>query len=132
MAPVENTILNSDPDVALLIRKLLKLVEPRELLPPAEWAEKHRILPAGAAAKYGKWRNFPFQVEPLNCVNDSEVSSLTLCFASQVLGKTSIVENAIGWMIDQAPCAAMIVFPTGDNAENWSKNRLGPLIQPLQ
>lgn len=42
---------------------------------PAAWVEAHRIVPLGAGPKTGKWRNFPFQVEPLNSAADPEVSS---------------------------------------------------------
>lgn len=96
---------------------------------PAKWQEKHRILPPGGGARSGAWRNFCFQVEPLNAIADPECSSMTLMWASQVIGKTSVVEGVIGWIIDEAPCAIVAVFPTFANAVAWSKNRLGPMIE---
>jgi phage terminase large subunit GpA-like protein len=53
---------------------------------------------------------------------------MCLMWASQVLGKSSIVEGIIGWSIDQSPCASLVIFPTHLNAITWAKNRLGPLI----
>jgi phage terminase large subunit GpA-like protein len=49
-------------------------------------------------------------------------------WASQFLGKTSIIEGGILWMMDQNPGTAVCVFPTQDNASHWSKNRLSNQI----
>jgi phage terminase large subunit GpA-like protein len=59
---------------------------------------------------------------------NEQVSSLTLMFCSQFLGKTTIIESVLGWMIEQAPCATVAVFPSVDNALIWSKNRFSRMI----
>jgi phage terminase large subunit GpA-like protein len=49
-------------------------------------------------------------------------------FASQALGKSSIIEGGLLWMIDQNPGTVVAVHPTIDNASHWSKNRFTPLV----
>ena len=49
-------------------------------------------------------------------------------WASQALGKTSVIEGGLLWMIDQNPGTCLLCFPTEANAGHWSKNRLGPLV----
>ena len=95
---------------------------------PSEWQEEFRQLPLGGSAISGRWHNFPYQVDMLDAIADSDCSSVTLMLASQVLGKTSVVEGIIGWQVHQAPCATICIFPTDSNAKAWSKNRLGPMI----
>jgi phage terminase large subunit GpA-like protein len=117
----------SDP----VTKQLLQLCRPREVLKPSEWQERYRMQPADSA-KAGRWRNFPYQVEPLDAVLDPNVSSLTLQFCSQLLGKSAIIEGLLCWMIDQQPCSALAVHPTLGNAVNWSKNKFSPLIDSIE
>jgi phage terminase large subunit GpA-like protein len=49
-------------------------------------------------------------------------------WASQLLGKSSTLESALLWMIDQNPGPTVMVFPTEANAGHWSKNRLTPQL----
>ena len=98
-------------------------------MPPSVWQETYRRLPRGASARTGAWKNFPYQVAMFDAIANPNCSSLTMMLASQVLGKTSIVEGIIAWQVDQAPCATIAVFPTHANAVAWSKNRLGPMIE---
>jgi phage terminase large subunit GpA-like protein len=110
-----------------VIREWLEIFRPRELLKPSVWQERYRLSPPGSP-KPGKWRNYPFQVEMFDSFDDEGIASLTLMLASQVLGKTSIVEGGIMWAIDQNPGSMVAVFPTHENAGHWSKNRLGAQI----
>ena len=117
----------SDPAVYEFLKEFLELLKPRKFLSPAEWQETYRIAPKGSPIP-GRWRNFEFQVEPLNAFADPEVNSMTLMFASQALGKSSILEGGLCWMIDQNPGTCVMVFPTEANAGHWSKNRFTPQV----
>ena len=123
----EKTIKIRDRDVYELLRQFLDLFRPREYLSPAKWQEMYRIAPKGSPIP-GRWRNFEFQVEPLNSFADASCNSLTLMFASQALGKTSIIEGGLAWMISENPGTCVLVFPTDANAGHWSKNRFTPQV----
>lgn len=48
--------------------------------------------------------------------------------ASQV-GKTEVLNTILGYYIDQDPSPILVVQPTVDLAEAWSKDRLAPMIE---
>lgn len=58
-----------------------------------------------------------------------ELNTLVLDWASQLLGKTALLECIIGWLIAEQPCPIQMLFPKSEDAENWSKKKLGPLIE---
>jgi len=45
------------------------------------------------------------------------------------IGWTSILGHVIGYHIDQNPCSQLMVQPTIDDASNWSKEDLQPVIE---
>ena len=59
---------------------------------------------------------------------DEETSDITFMTSSQV-GKTEIINNVLGYHIDQDPCPVMIVFPTKEIGQAYSKDRLDPMIR---
>jgi phage terminase large subunit GpA-like protein len=117
-----------DETSTALARRLLQLCEPKTPISPSEWQEEYRIAPSGSV-KEGKWKNFCFQKEPLDCFTDPEVSTVTMQWASQLLGKTSTLLGILAYVIDQEPTQVLIVHPTFDSARAWAKNSLGPLIE---
>lgn len=59
---------------------------------------------------------------------DEDTSDITFMTSSQV-GKTEIINNVLGYHIDQDPCPVMIVFPTKEIGQAYSKDRLDPMIR---
>jgi phage terminase large subunit GpA-like protein len=49
--------------------------------------------------------------------------------SSAQVGKTTIVENVIGFHIDQDPSPILVLQPTLDMAETFSKDRLSPMLR---
>src|SRR6266446_3683034 len=115
-------------DIVSIFGYLHSILAWKQLAFPSEWQEKYRIAPPGSP-RPGKWRNYPFQVEPMDAIMDGSCSSLTLMWASQLIGKSSIIDGVLGWVVDQYPATCVVVHPTTDNAQAWSKNRLGPMIE---
>jgi phage terminase large subunit GpA-like protein len=64
----------------------------------------------------------------MDCIDEEGVESLTLMFASQLLGKTEIETCIIGSRIDQDPCPILMTLPTHHMAKAWSKTKLQPMI----
>jgi phage terminase large subunit GpA-like protein len=121
-------VVTTDPVHCAALKECLKAFRYEVPMLPSKWQEEYRTLPRGTSAVSGRWHNFPYQAEMLDAIADPECSSVSFMVASQVIGKTSVVEGIIGWQIDQAPCATVAIFPTDSNAKAWSKNRLGPMI----
>jgi phage terminase large subunit GpA-like protein len=62
---------------------------------------------------------------------DEDTSDVTFMTSAQV-GKTEIVQNILGYHIDQDPCPLMIVFPTKEMGQAYSKDRLDPMIRDTE
>lgn len=56
------------------------------------------------------------------------IHTVVLMTSAQV-GKTSILENLIGFHIDRDPAPILVVVPTLDMAESFSKDRLAPMVR---
>lgn len=64
----------------------------------------------------------------MNAFTDDEVNRIVVVASSQV-GKTEAELNMLGYLIDQDPGPVMWVMPTVDNAEDFSKRRIAPMIR---
>ena len=103
---------------------------PPPRLTVTEWAERFRFLSKEYNAKGGKFRLFtaPYQAEPMESINDDSVNSTTLMWGSQ-LGKTELLMNVVGYFVDSEPAPMLIVQPTIEMGESWSKERLAPTVR---
>lgn len=108
----------------------MRLLTPPARLTPTEWADAHRVLSPEGSAKPGRFRSSsaPYQVEPLNAIVESSVHTVVLMWASQT-GKTEGINNTVCFFIDAEPAPILMVQPTVELAESWSKERLDPMIR---
>jgi len=70
----------------------------------------------------------PYQREIMDAITDTSTEEVVLIMAAQT-GKTEIFNNAVGYYIHQDPSPIMMVQPTKEMAEAWSKDRLVPMIR---
>lgn len=99
----------------------------------SEWSDAHRLISRAAGPEPGPWRTsrFPFLAEIMDCLSaHSPVRNVVLMKSTQV-GGTEVLNNFVGYIIDHAPGPAMIVMPTVDMAERWSKQRLAPMLAEM-
>lgn len=64
----------------------------------------------------------------MDAVNDPKVKRIVGMFSAQ-MGKTTIIENIIGYHTHHDPCPIMVANPTLEMAETFSKDRLAPMIR---
>jgi phage terminase large subunit GpA-like protein len=64
----------------------------------------------------------------LDATSDPTVWKVVYMTSAQV-GKTEIVNNVVGYHIDQDPGPMLVVQPTVAFAETWSKDRLAPMLR---
>lgn len=100
-----------------------------EVLTVTQWADKYRVLPETSTAP-GPYDSgvVPYARRPQDCMADPSVSMVVLCWASQ-LGKSTAIENAIGFRAHRMPSPIIVVQPKIDAAESWTKERLVPMIR---
>lgn len=114
----------------LLATVLLQVLPPPPRLTVSEWADKYRILSAEASGEPGQWRTSraEYQRGIMDALSSPVVLTLVAMCSAQV-GKTEIVNNCVGFYIDQDPSPVMVVQPTIQMAEAWSKTRLSPMLR---
>jgi len=113
-----------------LIASWRKALMPPPKLTVSEWADRNRKLSPEGSAEPGQWdtSRAEFQRGIMDAVTDPDIHTIVVKKSSQV-GWTEILNNIIGYFIDQDPCPMMIIQPTEQMAEAWSKDRLAPMIR---
>lgn len=70
----------------------------------------------------------PYMKEPMDAVCDPEVRQVTWMFAAQTTKSQGLL-NIIGYYIDQNPSPMLMVRPTVEDAQDFSKERLAPMLE---
>jgi len=96
----------------------------------SEWADAERRLSPESSAEPGRWytHRAPYQRGIMDAVTDPGVETVVIMSSAQI-GKTEILNNIVGYYIDQDPSPMLLVQPTLEMAETWSKDRLAPMIR---
>lgn len=113
-----------------LFKKLAKVLSPPPQLKVSEWADCYRKLSSEASAEPGQWRTdrAPYQREIMDAVNDTKVDTVVVMSSAQV-GKSEILLNILGYFIDYDPSPILFLQPTIEMGQDFSKNRLAPMIR---
>ena len=111
-----------------IIRAMSALIPP-ENITVSEWAEKYRQLDAKTTARPGPWRNSstPYLKGLMDEFCNYETEEIVFVKPTQV-GGTEAILNMIGFVIDEDPSPAMVVYPTDELAKSISKNRIEPML----
>ncbi len=64
----------------------------------------------------------------MDMYSDKRTHTIVVKASSQV-GKTEILNNILGYIIDKDPAPTLVVQPTIDMAKAWSKDRLAPMVR---
>lgn len=113
-----------------LFKNILQLLAPPPILKVSDWADNYRKLSAEASAEPGQWNTnrAPYQREIMNAVNDSECEEVIIMSSSQI-GKTELILNILGYYIDYDPSPIMVIQPTLEMAQTFSKDRLSTMLR---
>lgn len=121
---------------ALERRVFVSVFAPRERMSHREWAEARRWLSPEANALAAEAKApvrfsldaTPYMREVYDAISDPETEIVACEFPSQD-GKTEIVNNFIGRAIDVDPGPLLVLQPTVELGEAWSKDRLAPMLR---
>lgn len=64
----------------------------------------------------------------MDAISDPAVDTVVICTSAQV-GKTEVLNNACGYYMHQDPAPVLVLQPTIEMGEAWSKDRLAPMIR---
>ncbi|KQZ19346.1 hypothetical protein ASD50_07630 [Mesorhizobium sp. Root552] len=73
-------------------------------------------------------RRAEYQRGIMDAVSDPGVDRVVLMTSAQI-GKTELLNNIVGFHISQDPSPILVMQPTLDMAETWSKDRLAPMLR---
>ena len=96
----------------------------------SRWAERYRVLSPEATAQHGPWQNdvVPYLATIMDCISDRETQEVVLVSPSQA-GKSEALLNAIGYFVHQEPSSILVVQPTTETGESFSKDRVAPMLR---
>ncbi len=96
----------------------------------SQWADAYRRLSPESSAEPGQWRTdrAPYQQGIMDAFNDPAIHTVVVMCSAQV-GKTEILNNIVGYYIDQDPAPMLVLQPTLEMAQAWSKDRLAPMLR---
>ena len=112
------------------VKRVMAVLKPPPDMTVSEWADEYRYLSAESSASPGRWRTSTVEYlrEPMDMVGDPAVRRITLMTSAQV-GKSSFIENVIGFFMGHDPCPILHVSPTIASSEMFSKERLAPMLR---
>jgi phage terminase large subunit GpA-like protein len=117
-------------DIDDLASEALAVLSPPPKFTVSEWADDRRYLSAEGSAIPGKWRTtlVEHMREPMDCVSDMRVKQVVIMAAAQI-AKSEVLLNVCGYLIDYDPSPIMLVQPTLEMAESFSKDRIAPMLR---
>lgn len=113
-----------------ILRAMARAYMPPPKTSVSEWADTFRFLSPEAAALPGRWKTSkePMAKGVLDAFSDPMVEKVTAMCAAQIL-KTEALLNCAGYFIHGDPAPILMVQPTVEMAEAFSKDRVAPMIR---
>lgn len=104
---------------------------PREKLSVWQWADRNVYLPPESSAEPGKYKTdrVPMSREVMECLSPHHPCRKVVVMASSQVFKTAVGINWLLYHIHHDPKSMLVVYPTIETAEEWSKQRLTPTVE---
>lgn len=123
-------LLKRSSEATEIANEMFKALKPPPELTVSEWADEFRYLSPESSASPGKWRTSKaeYQRGIMDSTKEPGVKRVVIMSSAQV-GKTSFVENIIGYFTSYDPCPIMVVNPTLEMSTTFSQDRLSTMIR---
>ena len=107
-----------------------KTLKPIPKITVSTWADSYRILSSDSSAEPGKWNTAraPYQKEIMDAFTSDGVHKVVVQSAAQI-GKSDIMLNVIARFAHIDPSPMMMIQPTIEMAQDFSKSRVAPMIR---
>lgn len=114
--------------VSQLAEDFFEAFRPPAKLSLSQWADQFARLSSESAAEPGPWHTLPYQRGMMDAATDPAVEQITVMKSARV-GYTKMLNHLIGYHIHQDPCPIMLVQPTIEDAEGYSKEEIAPMLR---
>lgn len=115
----------------LVRQQMRKTLQSTKSLDGNEWAEKHGFLSAESSAEIGRWKSLPFQAPMLRAITSGKYELVVVKKSARV-GYTKILNHVIGYHIEHKPSSILLVQPTIEDGEGYSKEELAPYLRDVE
>jgi phage terminase large subunit GpA-like protein len=95
----------------------------------SEWAVRNRVLPKGTTSRPGPFKPEKFQIEMMDVILDPLIHEVVIQKSTQVGYSDAVINNICGYFVDADPKPIMMVQPTIENAKDYGKKRITPMIE---
>ncbi len=113
-----------------MFARCAECLKPPPELTLSQWADKYRMLSAESSAEPGRWHTdkAPYQREIMDAIGDPHIRRVVIMCAAQ-LGKTELLLNILGYFMAYSPAPILVMQPTLDMGQTFSKDRLAPMLR---
>jgi len=94
----------------------------------SEWADSYAYLSAESSAEGGRWHTLPYQKGIMDAITNPKIEQITVMKSARV-GYSKILNHVAAFHIHQDPCPIMIVQPTIEDAQGYSKEEIAPMLR---
>lgn len=120
---------STSPGVILAIEAATR----RAFRPPpkqtlSQWADANAYLSAESTAEPGRWHTIPYQRGIQDAFTDPRIEQVSVMKSARV-GWSKIINNVVGYHMDNDPCPMMVVQPTIEDAKGYSKEEIAPMLR---
>ncbi|MEE9589650.1 MAG: phage terminase large subunit family protein [Hyphomicrobiaceae bacterium] len=114
----------------MAVENVRRTASPPPKLTVSEWADQCRKLSSESSAEPGNWNTAraEYQRGIMDAISEPGNERVVLMTSAQV-GKTEIINNVCGFHIAQDAAPLLVLQPTLDMAQMWSKDRLAPMLR---
>tara|TARA_Y100000004_G_scaffold164577_1_gene194801 strand:+ start:392 stop:2251 length:1860 start_codon:yes stop_codon:yes gene_type:complete len=115
-------------NIQILANKAYKAFKPPRKLTLSEWADENAYLSVESSAEGGRWRTLPYQKGMMDAITDSGIEQVTVMKSARV-GYSKILNHVIAYHVHQDPAPIMLVQPTIEDAQGYSKEEIAPMLR---
>jgi phage terminase large subunit GpA-like protein len=107
------------------LKKAMTTFSPPPRLSVSQWADQERRLDSQSSAEPGRWytSRAEYQRGIMDATSDPSIPEVVVMAGAQ-LGKTEVILNIVGYHIDNDPSPILVLQPTLEMAQAFSKDRV--------
>lgn len=111
-----------------VMREVAEAWRPPKQMTLSQWADEYAYLSAESSAQEGRWRTLSYQRGIMDAMTDPTIERVVFMKSARV-GYTKMLNNLVGYHVHQDPCSIMVVQPTIEDAEGYSKEEIAPMLR---
>jgi phage terminase large subunit GpA-like protein len=115
-------------NLSRLERAALSAFRPPRKLTLSQWADNYAYLSSESSAEGGRWHTLPYQKGIMDAISSNSVEQVTVMKSARV-GYSKILNHVIAYHIHQDPAPIMLVQPTIEDAQGYSKEEIAPMLR---